>query len=90
MAVYIFEGVAQIIGNRHQLDHTVVGVAGHAGTFVKRLPAQKVGLDGVGYAAQTDIKPLALHDGGHIMGAEERGRNKGGGSHGADLWWGMH
>jgi hypothetical protein len=61
MAVDVLEGVGIGIGNRHQLYGAMGRMAGHAGGFVKAVPAQKILVNARRHALQA-VRQAQLGD----------------------------
>ena len=73
VAVDVFEGIVLRIGHGHQLNHAAGGMRRSACTFVKVLPAAKVGFDGFGDEAQYLGNAHAGDQTSRIAGAEKVG-----------------
>jgi hypothetical protein len=68
VAVDVLERVGFGVGIRHQFDHAIFGVAGHAGAFVEIVPAQESRPGCSRHAAQCFASAGFSDDGGHVGG----------------------
>ncbi|MNE44610.1 hypothetical protein D3C80_1388450 [compost metagenome] len=61
VAVDVFEGVAAVVGDRHQFDHTHFRMAGNTRGFIKLLPAFEVFANGSGQFANERRYANVMH-----------------------------
>jgi hypothetical protein len=71
VSVDVFEAVERAVRGRHQLDHAEGRVAGHPRRLVEAFPAQEIGLDGPGEAAQHLVQPDPMDQAHHVLDGHE-------------------
>jgi hypothetical protein len=60
VAINLFECINTGIGNGHEFNHPVAGVAGHPGTLVEVVPTQFVGVDVTAMSRKVCASPSVL------------------------------
>jgi hypothetical protein len=85
VAVDVLERELVRIGNRHQLDHAVFRVAGHARRFLEIVPAQVISGYAIDHAGDAGRQALAANQLHHVRNAQKTGGGETGVGHGGLL-----